>query len=133
MFAQISEKASDPVAWADLTKQIGVGGLFGVLILLAVVGGLFLFYRTAFGSNGFIRSAVAALVARGLAFADKLEASIDRLEAAAKGDRQSQEDLRVAGREFARGMTEIAKKIGADVEHEAATIDATLNRSPLGS
>ncbi len=128
--AQISDKASDPAAWADLARTIGVGGFFAVLAFVAFVLFCYLIYRATIGPSGFVRTIAADLHARAIAFLDRLASSIDRLEAAAKTDGQAQADARTVGREFAAGMTAIAAKIGADVEKEAATIAATLDRSP---
>jgi hypothetical protein len=128
IFAQISEKATDPIAWSELAKTIGPGGLFAVILLL-VVGLLgYLLYRATVGPNGFLRAIAEDLHARGVATLTHLTDSIDRLEIAAKSDSQAEEDLRACGREFARGMSAIADAVKADVTTEAAVIASTLTR-----
>ena len=134
MFAQISEKASDPAAWSELAKTVGPAGLFSILLLILVAGLGYLAYRATIGPSGFVRTMAAELVAATKATLTHLTDSVDRLEAASKSDQQDQEDLRTCGREFARGMRTIAQTMHADVESEAAQVIATLSRrAPAGA
>ncbi len=122
LIAQISEHASDPAAWSELAKTIGVGGLFAVLLLVAVCLFVFLGLR-------FARPFVEDLAADCKATLAHVRDSLDLLTSAAKVDRRAEDDLRSAGQQFAAGMECIAKAVQADVTLPATQIIATLSRS----
>ena len=78
--AQISDKATDPGAWEPLVKTLGVGGFFGLVLLLLASAFMFYVARALVGGNGILRTLAADVGKRAIAFLDEMQASIKRIE-----------------------------------------------------
>lgn len=153
MFAQVSDKASDPSSWAELFKVVGFEG--GLVIVLLVVGLLVTFligllgYRVAnwlVGPEGWGKAVVTKYVDRQDTFLSKIEACLPGLESSnqkqldycqlvhAPGGIGNINDLRGAGHHFAEMGRAIGKATGAagtddraDTIHEMLRGDARVS------
>jgi hypothetical protein len=122
LFAQISEKATDPAAWKSLVETIGVGGFFGLVIVLLFALGMWYVLRATLGKEGFLRAIAEDLHQRFVGFLSKLETGVD-------AQRETGAAMRDAGRHFAAGMVAIGDALHVDVRDHAAAIEVSLSRA----
>ena len=120
------DKAADPANWVELAKSLGPGNFLGIVVLLLAALAGYVVYRATIGPGGFVRVIAEDLHARAIAFATRLEGSLDQVLAAAKRDESFHAELRRAAREFAGAMRTFARERGVDVEKQAAAIEAAM-------
>lgn len=139
MFADVTipEKAVDPAAWAPLVEKIGVGGFFGVVILIGASLASCYILRACFGEKGFVREFVLGVKDAVVKFLANLQDSVARLEqratATSEADqRQAQHatNLREAGMHAAAALQAIGEAVDADVTPHTEAIQQALARQP---